>query len=157
MQDRGLQFLRQAIALARSARQAGDHPFGALLVHDGQVLAKAKNSVVTGRDPTCHAEMNLVRRAARLAPAVLSESTLYASTEPCAMCSGAIYWVGIRRVIYALATEELAVLTGGSLAIPCRDIFARARIPVDVHGPLDLPEAREVHQGYWTVDDRPRP
>jgi tRNA(Arg) A34 adenosine deaminase TadA len=88
-----LTYLRQAIEVARRAREHGNHPFGALLVSaDGQVLLEAENTVVTEKDCTGHAETNLVRLASqRFDQQALTGSTRYTSTEPCAMCSGAIH------------------------------------------------------------------
>jgi len=152
--------LRQAIGLAAEARAAGNHPFGALLVDaDGHRMAVARNTVVVDHDPTGHAETNLVRLAARLAAEQgidLSRTVLYTSTEPCAMCAGAIYWAGVGRVVYALAEVDLLVMTGGdhpdnpTLALPCREVFARGSRPVVVDGPALEVEARVVHQGFWT-------
>ena len=100
--------LERTVALAWEARNRGDHPFGSLLVAaDGRVL-EAHNSVVTGVDPTGHAETNLVRLAGTLDLATRITSTLYTSTEPCAMCAGAIYWSGIGRVVFALSEVALA-------------------------------------------------
>lgn len=81
--------LARAVALARDARERGDHPFGALLVTaDGRVV-EALNSVNTENDPTGHAETNLVRLAASSVEVeALASSTLFTSTEPCAMCAG---------------------------------------------------------------------
>lgn len=143
-------FAKQAIELARQARNAGNQPFGALLVLDGRVVLGAQNTVATDRNPTAHAETNLVAAAVHeLAPDQLGRSVLYASCEPCAMCAGTIYWAGIRRVVFALSSEELAALAGGNFLVPCRELFARARERVHVTGPLPLSEAREVHRGYW--------
>lgn len=146
--------LRRAVAVAASARAAGNHPFGALLADaDGQVLLTAENTVVTGRDVTAHAETNLVRLAsARYDAAQLAELTLVTSTEPCPMCSGAIFWAGIGTVVYALSEEGLYGTAPGedSLLLPCREVFARGGRPVTVHGPFDLPEALEVHADFWT-------
>ena len=149
--------LRTAIGIARNARVNGNHPFGATLVDSTgiQVLA-AENSVVTGRDATGHAETNLVRLATgRFAPSELAEFTVYASTEPCAMCSGAIYWAGIGRVVFALGEDTLRGMTGSdpenpTLALPCREVFARGQREITVDGPVDLPEARAVHAGFWS-------
>ena len=100
--------LERTVALAWEARNRGDHPFGSLLVAaDGRVL-EARNSVVTDVDPTGHAETNLVRLAGKLDRATRITSTLYTSTEPCAMCAGAIYWSGIGRVVFALSEVALA-------------------------------------------------
>jgi tRNA(Arg) A34 adenosine deaminase TadA len=142
--------VRRAIALARDARRAGNHPFGALLVLDGAVVLTATNTVTTDRDPTAHAETNLVADAIRrLSPEDLRRSVLCTSCEPCAMCTGKIYWAGIRAVVFALSSLELAHLAGRDFLIPCRELFDRAAEPVDITGPLLLDEAREVHAGYW--------
>ena len=119
--------VRQAIALAREARAAGNHPFGALLAVDGAVVLTALNTVHTDSDPTAHAETNLVADAIRrLTPDEIARSVLYTSCEPCAMCVGKMYWAGIRTVVYALPAGDLAKLAGGSFLVPCRDLFARA-------------------------------
>jgi len=147
----------QAVDLARQARAAGNHPFGALLVLDGNVVASAKNTVHTDRDPTAHAETNLVARAIReFSPEQIRRSVLYTSCEPCAMCVGKMYWAGIRSIVYALSAEELAQLAGGSFLVPCRELFARAAEPVTVIGPLSLNEARDVHLGYWPAQVVPQ-
>ena len=87
------QFIRHSLKLARAARAAGNHPFGALLVREGQILLTAENTVNTEQDITGHAELNLVRSASRqLGLDGLRGTTLYTSTEPCAMCTGAIVW-----------------------------------------------------------------
>ena len=141
---------RQVIALAAEARAEGNHPFGALLVLDGEVVLTARNSVHTANDPTAHAETNLVHQAiGRLRPDEIARSVLYTSCEPCAMCVGKMYWAGIRTLVYALPATELAKLAGGSFLVPCRDLFARAQDQVTVVGPLLIDEARAVHIGYW--------
>jgi tRNA(Arg) A34 adenosine deaminase TadA len=144
------EFLRRAIELAAQARSRGNHPFGALLALDNSLLLTAENTVNTERDPTAHAETNLIRRAVHeIEPQKLSRSTLYTSCEPCAMCVGAIYWAGVRKVVYALAAEELARLAGGDFLVPCRELFSKAQQRVEVAGPLLYEEAVRVHEGYW--------
>jgi tRNA(Arg) A34 adenosine deaminase TadA len=144
-------FIRQAIELARQARAKGNHPFGSLLVIDDEVVLTAENTVNTESNPTGHAETNLVQKAIReLAEEVRQQATLYTSTEPCAMCTGAIYWAGIRKVVYALSGEELAKQAGERLRISCRIIFASAVDEVEVAGPFLTSEALAVHQGFWT-------
>src|SRR4029450_1662197 len=143
-------FLRQAIGLARQARLAGDHPFGAVLVIDGAPVLTAQNTVNTGRDPTAHAETNLVARALQVLSAEqMRRSVLYTSCEPCAMCVGKMYWAGIRSVVFALPAEQLAALAGADFLIPCSELFGRAAEQVTIVGPLLVEEAREVHIGYW--------
>jgi tRNA(Arg) A34 adenosine deaminase TadA len=146
--------LVHAIDLARRARARGDHPFGSVLVDArGRVLLEGENTQVTTGDCTGHAESNLMGEATRrYRPEELAGSTLYASTEPCAMCAGAIFWGGVRRVVFALSSEELGQFLDPSapaLRMSCRDVFARGSSPTEVVGPVALPEAHEVHEGFW--------
>ena len=150
-------YLLAAIELAQSAREHGNHPFGSLLVDgDGNVVVEAENTTVTERDSTGHAELNVIRESSRrFDPEFLSRCALYASTEPCAMCAGAIFWAGVRKVVFALSTDELLAMLGGSpdgptLAFSCREIFARGNQHVEVSGPHLYEEARAVHEGFWT-------
>ena len=143
-------FLRQAIALAADARRNGDHPFGALLVVDGRVVLTATNTVTSDADPTAHAETNLVALAIRtLSPGALRRAVLYTSCEPCAMCTGKIYWAGIRSVVFALSSEQLAELAGRDFLVPCRMLFERSTEEITVVGPMLVDEARAVHVDYW--------
>jgi tRNA(Arg) A34 adenosine deaminase TadA len=156
--EQDLDFLRQAIALARSAREDGRHPFGALVVNElGEVIVRARNNAVRpAGDPTQHAETVACAQAARLLQeSALAKCTLYTSTEPCAMCAGAIYWTGIGRVVFALAETGLLRYTGSheenpTLDLPCREVFARGQKPITVVGPLLEDEAGQVHEGFWT-------
>lgn len=148
--------MRTSLAVAQAAREHGNHPFGAILVDENhQVLLEAENTVVTGRDCTGHAETNLMRLASQhFPPEKLALCTLYTSTEPCAMCAGAIHWGNVRRVVFALSEVALYEMVGPSpdhLVLPCREVFARSERPVKILGPateLDA-EARAVHEGFW--------
>jgi tRNA(Arg) A34 adenosine deaminase TadA len=157
MTEQDLIFLRQAIELAQSARNDGRHPFGALIVNaSGQVVVTARNNAVRpAGDPTQHAEMLACAQAAQLLPeTALAECTLYTSTEPCAMCAGAIYWTGIGRVVFALPETGLLHYTGShdqnpTLDLPCREVFARGQKRIVVDGPYLEEEAGKVHEGFW--------
>jgi tRNA(Arg) A34 adenosine deaminase TadA len=151
-----LRHLRRAIAVSQSARDHGNHPFGALLVDAaGAIVLEAENTVTTDDDLTCHAETNLVRLASRAIPhADLAGHTLYTSCEPCAMCAGAIYWAGIGRVVYGLSEAGLAEVAGDDpdhpmLMHPCRAVFADGGRETAVTGPLVEDEARAPHVGFW--------
>ena len=148
--------LARAIELARRSREKGNQPFGSLLVNTaGEVVLEAENTVVTGNDVTAHAELNLVRTAStQFDVEALRGSTLYTSTEPCAMCSGAIFWSGIGRVVFALSSEQLMGIVrddSGSftLALSCREVFARGGRDVKVSGPHVTEQAAMVHDGFW--------
>jgi tRNA(Arg) A34 adenosine deaminase TadA len=149
--------LGRAVEVAFASRRGGNHPFGAVLVAGDGTVLEAENSVVTAGDPTGHAELNLVRLAGpQLTKDQLSLSTLYTSAEPCAMCSGAIYWAGIGRVVYALTEKELAAMVPAqdgapTLDLPCREVFARGGTPVIVVGPVRVDDAAAVHAGFWEI------
>jgi tRNA(adenine34) deaminase len=95
-------FLRQAIAEARAAEAAGEVPVGAVLVREGQIVARGRNRVIADSDPTAHAEIVALRAAGQaLGNYRLDPCDLYTTLEPCAMCAGAILHARIRRLIYA--------------------------------------------------------
>jgi tRNA(Arg) A34 adenosine deaminase TadA len=152
-----LRYLRRAFEVARRAREAGDHPFGAILVGpDCAVLMEQGNGFrAEGRDMTAHAERLLASRASRrLDIGLLTASTLYSSAEPCAMCAGAIYWAGIGRVVYGQSEASLKAMTGAhaqnpTLALPCRAVFATGQRPVEVIGPLLEEEAATLQRDFW--------
>jgi tRNA(Arg) A34 adenosine deaminase TadA len=158
-----LRLLRLAIDVAARARSAGNHPFGAVLASaQGEVLLEGENSVTTERDVTGHAELNLVRAASqRFSEEELASTTLYSSTEPCAMCSGAIYWSGIGRVVYALSEARLGEFTGADAENPtmhlsARTVLAAGQRSIEVEGPADLPDAVAVHRGFWDPEREDR-
>ncbi len=94
-------FMEAAIAEARRAQTNEEVPIGALLVHRDQIVARAHNLRESAQDPTAHAEMLVIRAAAEhLASWRLTDTTLYVTLEPCAMCAGAIVLARIPRVVY---------------------------------------------------------
>ena len=154
-------YLRRAIANAQQSRVAGRHPFSALVVLDGAIIAESQSMKTADRDATNHSEMRVLRDAsATRLPAVLARATLYASTEPCAMCAGAAYWAGIGRVVYGCSEARLRALTGAhpwnpTLALPCRELFARGSRKIEVIGPYLEEEAAVPHLGFWDRLKRP--
>jgi tRNA(Arg) A34 adenosine deaminase TadA len=148
-------YLRRAIASAQGSRNAGRHPFASLIVLDGAVIAESQSMKTANTDATNHSEMRVLREAsARHTPPVLARATLYASTEPCAMCAGATYWAGIGRLVFGFSEEGLRKLTGAhpwnpTLALPCREVFSRGSRKIEVVGPYLEEEAAVPHAGFW--------
>ncbi|HEX7476808.1 MAG TPA: nucleoside deaminase [Polyangiales bacterium] len=102
-------FLRAAIDEALHSVRSGGGPFGAVVVHDGKLIAKGRNRVTSTLDPTAHAEVVAIRAAcAALQDHRLTGATLYSSTEPCPLCLAAVYWARIERVYFAATREDAA-------------------------------------------------
>ena len=95
-------FLLRAINIAAAGIKNGGGPFGAVITMEGKIISEAINNVVLTNDPTAHAEILAIRKAASVLKSHdLNKCTLYTSCEPCHMCLGAIYWAGIKKVVYA--------------------------------------------------------
>ena len=100
-------FMREAVALARDNIHAGGRPFGAVLVHQGQVIARAVNEIHRSNDPTTHAELQAIRQASQvLGRARLDGCEIYASGHPCPMCLAAMHLCGIERAWFAYDNAE---------------------------------------------------
>ena len=112
-----LEAMQGALAQARVAAQAGEVPIGAVLVHNGAILAHGQNRVLRDLDPTAHAELVAIRSAARaLANYRLNGCTLYVTLEPCAMCAGAMIHARLDRIVYA-AGDPKAGAAGSVLGV----------------------------------------
>jgi tRNA(Arg) A34 adenosine deaminase TadA len=145
------QFVRRALELAREASAAGNTPFGSLLVHDGDVIAESTNTTLTDDDITAHPELKLARWAARELPlAERAETTMYTSTYPCMMCSGAIAYAGLGRLVYSVDGETAAALSpAGTNDNPPTTDHLRERDGVVVEGPRLEAEGEAVHRECW--------
>ncbi|MER6451969.1 nucleoside deaminase [Streptomyces sp900105245] len=148
-------YLRRCVELAAEALEAGDEPFGSVLVAgDGTVLAEDRNRVAGG-DRTRHPEFALARWAAgRLAPEERAAATVYTSGEHCPMCAAAHAWVGLGRIVYVASSEQLTSWLAelGVLAPPVRSLPVREVAPgVAVEGPVPelVAEVRELHRRCW--------
>lgn len=95
-------FLKLAIELAKENVKNGGGPFGAVIVKDGQIIAKGTNRVTSHNDPTAHAEIVAIRQACeKLNDFQLTDCIIYSSCEPCPMCLGAIYWARPKKLVFA--------------------------------------------------------
>jgi guanine deaminase len=139
-------FMRRAIAEARAHLPAMDGgPFGVCLVRNDEVLAVAHNTVLKDLDPTCHAETNAIRLAARkLKSYDLSGCDIYSTTEPCPMCFAAIHWARIGRLIYGTAIGEAARLGFNELTLGSRQMQELGRSPVVIYPGFLVDECRQL-------------
>lgn len=151
-------YLLKANDIARKARANGNTPFGAVLVDpDGNVIMEQGNAEGDLHDATAHAERMLASRASqKYSKEFLWGCTLYTTFEPCCMCTGAIYWSNIGKIVYGLTEEKLLQLTGAdeknpTFNISCRTILAAGQKPIEVLGPFDeiADQVVEVQKGFW--------
>ena len=111
------ELMQAALDEARLAQEAGEVPIGAVIVHDGAIIARGQNRVLRDNDPTAHAEIAALRAAAmQLGNYRLNGCSLYVTLEPCAMCAGAMIHARIDRLVYA-ATDPKAGAAGSVLSV----------------------------------------
>lgn len=151
-------YLNRTVELSKMARENGNTPFGALLVDkDGNIVVEHENIEITESVCIGHAEtMVMVESSKQFSKEFLWDCTLYSTAEPCAMCSGAIYWGNVGRVVYGITEKRLLELTGDheqnpTFDLPCRDVFSKGQKDITVIGPFpEIEEAVvEVHRGFW--------
>ena len=110
-------FMREALAEAQAAAEAGEVPIGAVAVYEGEIIARGQNRVLRDVDPTAHAEIVAMRAAAKVLNNYrLTGCKLYVTLEPCAMCAGAMLHARLARLIYA-ASDPKAGAAGSVLAV----------------------------------------
>ena len=154
--DEGIQarLLKTANEVAIKAVEEGHHPFGAILVGpDLKTILMRQGNVNTVQ----HAESELARRAyLEYDPDYLWTCALVTTLEPCAMCSGTIYWANIGTVVFGASETDLKELTGAdpenpTMNLPCRNVFASGQKNLKVYGPL--PSLRDSllapHKDFW--------
>jgi len=140
--DADIEFMQEALAEARESAANGEVPIGAVLVHEGRILARAGNRTIRDCDPTAHAEIVVLREAARIIGNYrLADTTLYVTIEPCSMCAGAMLQARVPRLVYGAAeprggavqscfevlshpdVNHRVQVTSGVLAADCSDVI----------------------------------
>ena len=144
------EYVERTIRLAEEAVEAGNTPFGALLVLGGEIVGEAHNETLTGEDVAAHPELTLARWAARELDAdERAACTMYASTEPCPMCSTAVHYAGLGRIVFGVDGETLDGLTGDVVTIPSEEVIRRAGGETAVEGPIAVDAAMAVHESFY--------
>lgn len=148
LSDTDHRLLARAVELSAAAYTLGNRPFGSVLADaDGNILAEGQNDQRTSADPTGHAEMNIIRRMAGLPAEKLAGATIYASGEPCAMCAAAIFWSGIRRVVFAASGKlfpQLEAPGANLLSLSCAEVISHGSHQIEVIGPVTDTGAEEI-------------
>ncbi|MCE7992934.1 MAG: nucleoside deaminase [Roseivirga sp.] len=146
-------FVRMAIETAKASKQNNNLPFGCVLVNkDGEVILKGENTINSDKDCLAHAEINLIREASKIYDyAYLNDCSIYTSDEPCPMCTSAIYWSGIGRLVYGLSKTNYYKIVGRDnpnwvFEMPTRELLEKGGRKLEVVGPLLEDEASVLHQ-----------
>jgi len=141
-------FMQEALAEARTSANAGEVPIGAILIHDEEILARSGNRTIRDNDPTAHAEIIVLREAARLLGNYrLANTTLYVTIEPCSMCAGAIIQARVPRLVYGADDPK-----GGAVR-SCFQILSNPRLnhQVEVCSGVLAAEAAAVVQSFFAA------
>ena len=143
-----LECMHLALAEARASAEAGEVPIGAVIVHEDAVLARSGNRTIRDNDPTAHAEIIVLREAARiLGNYRLAGTTLYVTLEPCAMCAGAIVQARVPRLVYGADDPK------GGAFLSCFNILINAQLnhSVDVTAGLLGAESASLLQSFFSA------
>lgn len=131
-------FMQTAIEEARAAQNAGDYPYGAVLVRGGAIIAKGRNQENSNNDPTSHAEMEVLRAAGL--QATYADTVMYASAFPCIMCAGPIVMLGVPEVIVGASWEgyetSRAFLESHGVKLRILELEECKQLLVNPHAPL---------------------
>lgn len=150
MMNKDAAFMEKAIELSAAAVEHGNEPFGAVLVKDGEIVFTNENQIYTLNDPTFHAEAGLIRRfCAETGITDLREYTLYSSCEPCFMCSGAMVWVKLGRLVYAAGNTDLEEILGNKGCNCSRMVFDNSFWKPEVTEGILRDRALEILKKYF--------
>lgn len=147
--------MREAIRLSHEKMQAGfGGPFGAVIVKDGQIIARGFNQVLASHDPTAHAEVTAIREACRvLQTHVLDGCVIYSSAEPCPMCMASIYWARLSACYYGNSKEDTA-----AIGFDDQFIYEEFNLPMHLRTipmqQLLQPEANTAFQAWQAKEDK---
>ncbi|NIK68274.1 MULTISPECIES: nucleoside deaminase [unclassified Paenibacillus] len=148
-------FMREAIYLSKLAVEHGNEPFGAVLVKNGEIVYSNENRIYSATDPTFHAEAGLLRRfCAETQITDLREYTMYSSCEPCFMCSGAMVWTQLGRLVYAASDMDLCGLLNEKGSRCSEIVFGHSHHKPEVLGGVLREESLSVLAGYFSQHDK---
>jgi tRNA(Arg) A34 adenosine deaminase TadA len=158
MSEKDVEILYETVRIAHEAVERGCHPFGALLADkDGNILIEKGNDMHAS--PCLHAETSvMIEAGSKYSPEFLKECSLYTNFEPCVMCTGAVYWTNVGRIVFGLTEKQLLELTGDNAENPTfslttEEVIDRGQKEITLVGPTDDENLKKAilndHIGFW--------
>ncbi|MEM8544459.1 MAG: nucleoside deaminase [Cyanobacteria bacterium P01_H01_bin.119] len=143
-------FMRVAIEEAYKSQT----PFGAVIVKGRDIVERSGNTVQSDNDPTCHAEVNVIRKLTRrLHNASVSDGyTLYTTCEPCAMCAATCLWAGINNIVYGVGADDFADSNPNMINISCEEVFKKSPESYSIEGGLLMEDCKQLHRDFPLED-----
>ena len=150
-------YMRLAIQKAQEGIASGQSPFGAVIIKEGEVVAATHNTVWRDSDPTAHAEVNCIRRAASALKTIsLHGCVMVSTTEPCPMCLSAIHWAKIERVAYGASIADAAAAGFCELYVAAKKLAEMGKSPLRVESGLLREECTALF-AQWQAAGMARP
>lgn len=148
-------FMAEAIRLSQLAVEHGNEPFGAVLVKDGEIVFSNENQIYTKHDPTFHGEFGLIRQfCTETGITDLRDYTMYSSCEPCFMCSGAMVWVKLGRLVYGASNDDLENMLGNEGCNCSRMVFEHSFWQPQVTAGVLRQESLAILNAYFAKHEK---
>ncbi len=147
--------MSSAIASAREGVQAGQSPFGACIVRDGEIICTSHNRVWELTDPSAHAEVQAIRQACGLGDTIdLAGCTIYSTCEPCPMCFATIHWAKIAKIVYGASIADARKAGFGELEISNEQMKAAGKCDIEIVAGFMRDECLELFEEWLAIGDR---
>jgi tRNA(Arg) A34 adenosine deaminase TadA len=145
-------YIRIVNDLAIKSAKAWGSPFAAILVYNDKICHKSYEISVKTSNPTLHAELNVIGEFCSKTKIMNLEGyTLYCNVEPCVMCSGAIHWAKISKVVFGMSQKSLNEISGGKQKPRCEDIINIGHKKIEIIGPISEEEGKRIFKEYPLV------
>ena len=141
----------EIMQMAIAEAEKSETPFGAVIVKDNEIVERAGNTVEPDADPSCHAEVNVLRKlTTRLKTAALEPGyTLYSTCEPCAMCAATIFWGGISEIVYGAGASDFEDDYNPNLInMSCEELINKSPASIKIKSGILKEECKQLHSRF---------